>query len=75
MSDADIRRSLESLRIFPLLTGFRGKPACDINALVALTQSVILLALSNNLAEIEINPVLVTPNAAVAADAFMVAEQ
>ena len=75
VSDADIRRSLEFLRISPLLTGFRGKPAGDINALVALTQSVILLALSNNLAEIEVNPVLVTPNAAVAADAFMVAEQ
>ncbi|GBL19412.1 acetate--CoA ligase [ADP-forming] II subunit beta [Anaerolineaceae bacterium] len=75
VSAADIRRSLESLRIFPLLTGFRGQPAGDINALVALTQSVILLALGNNLAEIEINPVLVTPNAAVAADAFMVAEQ
>ena len=75
VSDADIRRSLESLRIFHLLNGFRGKPAGDINALVVLTQSVILLALSNNLAEIEINPVLVTPNAAVAADAFMVAEQ
>jgi len=42
---------------------------------VDLVQSVVKLAMINNLVEIELNPVLVTPNTAVAVDALVIAEQ
>ncbi len=73
-TDAEIRTALESLRIAPLLNGYRGKPAGDLDALVALTQKVIALTLNEGLVEVELNPVLVTKTSAVAVDALMIAE-
>ena len=72
-SDAEIRDAIARLRIAPLLTGFRGKPAGNIDALLKLIQSVVNTALKNDLVEIELNPVLVTPETAVAVDALMIA--
>ena len=73
-TDAEIRTALASLRIAPLLNGYRGKPAGDLDALVALTQKVIALTLNEDLVEVELNPVLVTKTSAVAVDALMIAE-
>ena len=73
-TDAEIRTALASLRIAPLLNGYRGKPAGDLDALVALTQKVIALTLNEGLVEVELNPVLVTKTSAVAVDALMIAE-
>ena len=73
VSDADIRDAIAKLRIAPLLTGFRGKPAGNIDALLKLIQSVVNTALQNDLVEIELNPVLVTPETAIAVDALMIA--
>ena len=56
-----------------MLTGFRGKPAGNIDALLKLIQSVVNTALQNDLVEIELNPVLVTPETAIAVDALMIA--
>ncbi|MEY3396844.1 MAG: ATP-grasp domain, partial [Actinomycetota bacterium] len=53
--------------------GFRGKPAGNIDALLKLIQSVVNTALQNDLVEIELNPVLVTPETAIAVDALMIA--
>ena len=72
-SDTEIRDAIARLRIAPLLTGFRGKPAGNIDALLKLIQSVVNTALKNDLVEIELNPVLVTPETAVAVDALMIA--
>jgi acyl-CoA synthetase (NDP forming) len=73
-TDAEIRTALANLRIAPLLNGYRGKPAGDLDALVALTQKVIALTLNEDLVEVELNPVLVTKTSAVAVDALMIAE-
>jgi acyl-CoA synthetase (NDP forming) len=73
-TDAEIRTALANLRIAPLLHGYRGKPAGDLDALVALTQKVIALTLNEDLVEVELNPVLVTKTSAVAVDALMIAE-
>ena len=75
VDDEQILGSLAKLRIAPLLNGFRGKPAGNLNALVELIQNVISTAMNNNLVEVELNPVLVTPNTAVAVDALMIATQ
>jgi len=73
VSDSAIKAALTKLRIAPLLAGYRGKPAGNVNSLIKLIQSVINTAMTNDLVEIELNPVLVTPETAIAVDALMVA--
>jgi acyl-CoA synthetase (NDP forming) len=71
----DIRAALQRLRIAPILNGYRGKPAADIDALVhtilILQESVV----GSRLAEVELNPVLATTNSAVAVDALIIEEK
>jgi succinyl-CoA synthetase beta subunit len=74
-SNVEIKQALQKLRIAPLLNGFRGKPAADIESLVGLIQKLIGTALNNELVEVELNPVLVTTNSAVAVDALMIVEK
>ena len=74
-TDDEIRTALNSLRIAPMLNGFRGRRAADVDSLVKLIQNAITTALRNHLVEIELNPVLVTTDSAVAVDALMIAEQ
>ncbi|MFM8942714.1 MAG: acetate--CoA ligase family protein, partial [Acidimicrobiaceae bacterium] len=73
-TDSEIKQALKKLRIAPLLNGFRGKPAADVDSLVGLIQKLIDTALKNELVEVELNPVLVTTNSAIAVDALMIAE-
>jgi succinyl-CoA synthetase beta subunit len=72
-TDQDIRSALERLRIAPLLRGYRGKPAASIDAVVAAVMAIqnYVLGADGRVAEIEINPLLVTPTRAVAADALI----
>jgi acyl-CoA synthetase (NDP forming)/GNAT superfamily N-acetyltransferase len=60
---ADVLSALRSLRIWPLLAGFRGQPAADTDALVDLVVGVGLLAYEvPELVEMDLNPVLVNPD-------------
>ncbi|MBN2266340.1 MAG: acetate--CoA ligase family protein, partial [Candidatus Aminicenantes bacterium] len=53
------RRMLESLRMRPLLQGFRGRPAADVDGLVeALVRLSYLAADFPEIAELDINPLL-----------------
>jgi acetyl-CoA synthetase len=69
----DIRTALPRLKSYPLLTGFRGKPAASIddliNAVMALQSYVV--AHADRIEEVEINPIICTPTAAIAADALI----
>lgn len=69
----EITRALDSLRIAPLLRGFRGKPGADMAALVSAVLSVqsYVSAHATHLQEVEINPLICTPTRAVAADALI----
>lgn len=73
---AEIERALRSLKTFPLLDGFRGKPKGDIAALVQAIGAVAAFALAHQgaLAEIDVNPVMVRAagQGVVAADALIV---
>jgi acetate---CoA ligase (ADP-forming) len=62
------------LRLVRLLKGVRGMPACDIGGLVEALRRLSHLAfdLREGLAEIDINPVIVTPDGCVAVDALIV---
>ena len=67
---AAAERLLRSLRAAPMLDGVRGRPAVDVaaaaRAVVALGDA---MAAHPEIAELEINPLLVTPHGAIALDA------
>jgi len=71
---ADARRYLDRLRLRPLLDGVRGAPAANIDAFCELASrfSVLCHALGDAVAEIDVNPVIVTSKEAVAVDALVV---
>jgi acyl-CoA synthetase (NDP forming) len=63
-------RMLHELTTFPLLDGYRGHPRADVGALKRLLLGVSALAEDlPDVAELDINPVIVTTAAAVAVDA------
>ncbi len=72
-TSGDIREALGALKIAPLLSGYRGQPAADldeiINAVLAVQSYVVQHA--DTLGEVEINPLLCTPTKAVAVDALI----
>lgn len=71
---ADARALLSRLKVSRLLDGVRGRPACGSEALMQLivTFSAIVSTLSDVIAEVDINPVIVSPSGAIAVDALIV---
>jgi acetyltransferase len=68
------RRMLESLRIWPLLSGYRGKPALAVDALLeALFRLSYLVVDFPEIAELDVNPLLVTTTGVTALDGRVVA--
>ncbi|MEO1379318.1 MAG: acetate--CoA ligase family protein, partial [Pseudomonadota bacterium] len=69
----EIKDALSNLRIFPILEGYRGKPAADIEAIVAAVLAVqdYVIANAARLDEVEINPLICCSDRAVAADALI----
>ena len=65
-----VEEALRSLRGAPLLTGARGGPPLDVAAAARLAAGVGDLLLAEDLALIELNPVLVHERGAVAVDAL-----
>lgn len=64
------RRMLESLRSWPLLTGYRGRPMVDVEKLVeTLMRFSYLLADLPEIREVDINPLLAMPDEVIALDA------
>lgn len=70
----DAREMLASLRGAPLLRGVRGRPGVDLRALERLIVQVARLAsaLGERLAELDLNPVIATPEGAVIVDHLVV---
>jgi acetate---CoA ligase (ADP-forming) len=68
------RDMIAELRGAKLFDGYRGQPAGDKDALARMLVDVSRMAwhLKDRLAELDINPVFVGPNGAVAADALVV---
>ncbi len=76
VDQAAAERLLRSLRGAPLLLGSRGRPALDIAAAAEVAARLSHLAAARpDVAEIEINPLLVTPSGAVALDARVIARE
>lgn len=77
--EAEVRAALDSLRIAPLLQGYRHRAAGDTDAAVTAVMAVARFAEAHqgHLRELDVNPLLVRPvgRGAVAADAVMVMGQ
>jgi acyl-CoA synthetase (NDP forming) len=58
---AEVRRSLASLRIAPLVAGVRGEPPLDVDALAAVAIGVgrLIRAARGQIASVDLNPVMV----------------
>ncbi len=70
LTDVDAGHMVRSLATFPLLDGYRGAPRCDVAALedVLLRVSAMVEA-HPEIAEMDLNPVIVQPHGAVIVDA------
>ena len=72
LSSADAERAVRSLRMWPLLEGFRGSVPADVEGLVELVVAVGRLAVDlPELAELDLNPVLVGPDRCAVVDVKM----
>ena len=70
LTDLDSHDMLRSLRLFPLLDGYRGAPRCDVVALETLLLRVSALVEAHpEVAEMDLNPVIVLPQGPLAVDA------
>ncbi|MDF1853873.1 acetate--CoA ligase family protein [Pseudooceanicola sp.] len=74
VNKAEARAMLDSLRMRPLLDGWRGAPPVDVDALVDLvvTVSEVLARGRDWIAELDINPVIATPDRLCAVDALII---
>ncbi len=73
LNEALARRALESLKSWPLLRGYRGKPAVNIDRLIeVLMRFSYLIADYPEIQEMDVNPLLVTPDEVIALDARVV---
>lgn len=65
----DAAGALRSLRLWPLLEGFRGAPPCDLDALVSVICSLGALASDvPEISELDLNPVIAMPDGCVLVD-------
>jgi acyl-CoA synthetase (NDP forming) len=73
VAPAEILQALGKLKCAPLLAGYRGKPAANIDAIVQAVLAVQSYVLDSpeTVSEVEINPLLCTPDRAVAVDALI----
>jgi acetyl-CoA synthetase len=71
VSADDVVAALGRLRSAPLLRGFRGRPAADVDALASMVVRLADAVVGTDIVEIEMNPVLVGTAGAVAVDALM----
>ncbi len=70
------RQMLESLQIYPLLAGYRGDKAKNIDKLIeAMIRMSYLAADYPEIEELDINPLIVTPDNVVALDARIVVDE
>ncbi len=72
----DIETALRSLRMFPLLDGYRGQPKADLDAAIAAIEKIACFAMAHagGIEELDINPLIVCADGKGAwiADALLV---
>ena len=67
-----ISDALAALKLAPVLYGFRGRPAADIKSAIDQILTLCdLITSDHRIAAIEVNPLMITANKAVVADALL----
>ena len=68
-----VRAAVAGLRLAPILAGYRNRPAADLDALVAAIEAIAGFAArhAGRLAELDVNPLIATPDGASAVDALV----
>jgi acyl-CoA synthetase (NDP forming) len=70
VTDVDAHEMVRSLKTFPLLDGYRGAPRCDIGAIEEVVMRVSAMVESHlEIAELDLNPLVASPEGAVIVDA------
>ena len=76
LNESLARRALESLKSWPLLRGYRGRPGANIDRLIEiLMRFSYLVADYPEIKELDVNPLLVTPEDVIALDARVVVDR
>jgi len=72
-SDETLNQCLNKLKVVKLLDGFRGKPAADRVAILKAIHAIqdYVIANTGTVEEVEVNPLICTPDTAVAVDALI----
>jgi acyl-CoA synthetase (NDP forming) len=70
---AEIAAAIGALKVAKLIAGHRGRPAGDLDAAVDAVLAIqeFALAHSDRLAELDVNPLMIQPGGAVAADVLL----
>ncbi len=72
LTDIDVAEMVRSLKTYPLLDGYRGAPKADVAALEEVLLRVSAMVEAHpEVAEMDLNPVIVLPDGAVIVDARM----
>lgn len=70
VTDRDAGEMLRALKLYPMLTGYRGSMPCDIGAVETLLVRVSAMVRAHpEIAELDCNPVIARPDGAVVVDA------
>ena len=70
LTNQDADEMVRSLRTFPLLDGYRGRPKANVESLKdVLLRVATMVEAHPAIAELDLNPVIVTPEGSVVADA------
>lgn len=71
-----IKKAIGTLKLSKLLSGFRGKPAAEINSVIEAIEAVQKFCLNSpNLIELDINPLIALEDKAIAVDALIKLEK
>ncbi|WP_309663186.1 acetate--CoA ligase family protein [Tabrizicola sp.] len=72
VTGAEVVEGMRLLRLWPLLDGYRGRPRADAAAVAAMAVRLgALMAADPTLEEIELNPIMVRAEGAIAVDALI----
>ena len=73
VSRDDIGTAIGSLKVAKIINAYRGGVAGDSDAVLDAVEAIAAYAVANNgsLLELDVNPLLVTPDSAIAVDAFI----
>ena len=76
LNESLTRRMLRSLKSWPLLKGYRGKPGANLDKLIEIIMRFsYLVADYPQIKELDVNPLLVTPEDVIALDARVVVDR